>query len=82
MRDKEGIHKKENDERKKTLHEGKLQGQIVEKTRNISHVFRKVDKEWVYEERDRRHVICSSGAGTKDQFNQSKDRQTNSLYQM
>ena len=27
------------DARKKTLHEGKLQGQFVEKTRNIAHEF-------------------------------------------
>ena len=32
--------------------------------------------QWVFEERDRGHVICSSGAGNKNQFNQSKDRQT------
>ena len=29
--------KRKSDERKKTLHEGKLQGQFVEKTRNIAH---------------------------------------------
>ena len=34
-----------------------------------------VDKEWIFEERDRGHVICSSGAGTNNQFNQSKDKQ-------
>ena len=30
----------------------------------------------VFEERNRGHVICSSGACTNNQFNQSKDRQT------
>ena len=54
------------DERKKNLQKEKLQGQFVEKTRNNwTRVFRKVDKEWVCEERDRGHVVCSSGACTK-----------------
>ena len=65
----------------KTLLEGKLQGQFVENTRNIAHKF-SMDKEWVLEERDRGHVICSSRAGTKNQFNQSKDRQTTCFSQM
>ena len=34
---KEGFTKR--DERKKTLHEGKLLGQFAEKTRNIAHMF-------------------------------------------
>ena len=77
--DKGGAHIKEKVE-KKTLHEGRLQGQFVEKTRNIAHkFFRKVGREWVFEERDRGHVICSSGAGTKSQYNQSKDRETTSF---
>ena len=42
-------------------------------------MFRKVDKEWFFEERDRGHVNCSSGAGTKNQCNQSKGRQTTSF---
>ena len=60
---KEEFTKRKMDERKKTFHEGKLQGQFVEKSRNI-------DKQWGFEERG--HVICSSGAGTKNQFNQIK----------
>ena len=36
---KEEFTKRKRDERKKTLHEGKLQGQFVEKTRNIAHKF-------------------------------------------
>ena len=39
-----------------------------------------MDKEWVFEERDRGHVIFSSGVGTKNQCNQSKDRQTTRLW--
>ena len=34
---KEEFTKRKRDERKKTLHEGKLQGQFVEKTRNNTH---------------------------------------------
>ena len=49
------------DERKKTLHEGKLQGQIVEKTKKIAHKF---SGKWIrngfFDERDRGHIICSS----------------------
>ena len=47
----------------------------------LTQVFRKVDKDCVFQERDRGHVICSSGAGTKNQCNQSKDRQTTSFCQ-
>ena len=36
---KKEFTKRKTDERKKTLHEGKLQGQIVEKSRNIGHEF-------------------------------------------
>ena len=36
---KEEFTKRKRDARKKTLHEGKLQGQFVEKTRNIAHKF-------------------------------------------
>ena len=36
---KEEFTKRERDERKKTLHEGKLQGKSVEKTRNTAHEF-------------------------------------------
>ena len=36
---KEEFSKMKRGERKKTLHEGKLQGQFVEKTRNIAHEF-------------------------------------------
>ena len=36
---KEEFTKRKMDERKKTLHEGKLQGQYVEKTWNIAHEF-------------------------------------------
>ena len=36
---KEEFTKRKRDERKKTLHEGKLQGQFVEKTRNIAYEF-------------------------------------------
>ena len=36
---KEEFTKKKRDERKKTLHKGKLQGQLAEKTRNIAHKF-------------------------------------------
>ena len=36
---KKEFAKRKRDERKKTLHEGKLQGQFVEKTRNIAHKF-------------------------------------------
>ena len=35
----EEFTKRKRDERKKTLYEGKLQGQFVEKTRNIAHEF-------------------------------------------
>ena len=80
---KEEFTKRKRDERKKTLHQGKLQRQFAEKTRkHCTRVFRKVDKEWVFEERERGHVICSSGAGTKNQSNQSQDRQTTSFSQM
>ena len=34
---KEEFTKRKRDERKKTLHEGKLKGQFVEKTRRILH---------------------------------------------
>ena len=61
------------DERKKTLPEGKFQGRFLEKTRNIA---RKFSGKWKRNVFLRGHVICSSGAGTKNQFNQSKDRQT------
>ena len=47
-----------------------------------TRVVRKVDNKWVFEERDRGHVICSSGVGTKNQCNQSKDRQTTSFSKM
>ena len=36
---KEEFTKRKIDERKKTLHEEKLQGEFVEKTRNIAHKF-------------------------------------------
>ena len=36
---KEEFTKKKRDERKKTLHEGKLEGHFVEKTRNVAHKF-------------------------------------------
>ena len=36
---KEEFTKRKRDERKKTFYEGKLQGQFVEKTRNIAHEF-------------------------------------------
>ena len=36
---KEEFTKRKRDERKKSLHEGKLQGQFVEKTRNAAHEF-------------------------------------------
>ena len=36
---KDEFTKRKKGERKKTLHEGKLQGQFVDKTRNISHEF-------------------------------------------
>ena len=76
---KEELLKRKRDERKNTLHEGELQEQFVETTRNIAHKF---SGKWVFEERDRGHVICSSGAGTKNQFYQSKDRQTTRFSQM
>ena len=39
----------------------------------MAHKFSgKVDKEWIFEERDKGHFICRSRAGTKNQFNQSK----------
>ena len=41
---KEEFTKWKRDERKKTLHEGKLQGQFVEKTRNIAHKF---SEKWI-----------------------------------
>ena len=36
---KEEFRKRKRDGRKKNLHEGKLQGQFVEKTRNIAHEY-------------------------------------------
>ena len=57
--------------RKKTLHEENLQEQFVDQE-HCTQVFCKVDKEWVFEEGDRGHVICTSGAGTKNQCNQRK----------
>ena len=36
---KEEFTKRKSDERKKTLHGGKFQGQFVEKIRNIAHKF-------------------------------------------
>ena len=72
---KEEFTKRKRDERKKTLHEGKLQGHICrEKQEHCTQVVRKVDKEWVFEERERVHVICNLGAGTKNQYIQSKQR--------
>ena len=35
----EEFTKSKRDKRKKTFHEGKLQGQFVEKSRNIAHKF-------------------------------------------
>ena len=46
---------------------------------NCTQVFRKVDTEWIFEEKRQEK---ESGAGTKNQFNKSKDRQTNSFFQM
>ena len=40
----------------------------------------KVHKECIFEERVTGHVLSISGAGTKIQFNQSKDRQTASFF--
>ena len=68
-RDKGGILKK----RKRDKIRKTLLGQLVEKKEYYTQVFRKVDKKWFFEKRDRVHVICSSGAGTKNQFNQRKD---------
>ena len=41
---KEEFTKRKRDERKKTLHEGKLEEQFVEKTRNIAHTF---SRKWI-----------------------------------
>ena len=80
---KEEFTKRKRDGRKKTLHEGKLQGQFVEKTSNIAHMF---SGKWIrngfLKKEDRGHVIYSSGAGTKNQFIQSKYRQTTSFSPM
>ena len=46
---------------------------------HCTRVFRKDDKECVFEERDRGHVIFSSRVSTKKQFNQSKHRQKTSF---
>ena len=43
-----------------------------ENQEHCTRVFRKVDKEWVFEERYRGHAICSSRAVTKNRFNQNK----------
>ena len=62
-------------ENKKTVHEEKLQEQFVEKTRIIAHEFSgKSIRNVFFKERDRGHVICSSGAGTKNQCNRCKNR--------
>ena len=53
---KEFIKRKRN-ERKKTLHDGKLQGQFVQE-----HCTQVSNKEWVFEERNRKNSR-SSGAG-------------------
>ena len=70
---KEEFTKRRTDDIKKTLHEGKLQGQFVEKTRNIA---RKFSRKWIRngflkKETESMIVICSSGAGTKNHFNQN-----------
>ena len=58
---KEGFTKRKRDERKKTLDEGKLQRQFVEKPGTLcTQVFRKVDNERVFVKRDRGHVILNS----------------------
>ena len=41
---KEEFTKRKRDERKKTLHEGKLQGPFVEKTRSYAHKF---SEKWI-----------------------------------
>ena len=62
------------DERKKIWHEGKLQGQFVEKTRNFAHEFLgKRIRNGLLKKETRGHVICSSEAGTK---NAKIDKQT------
>ena len=68
---KDEFSKRKSVERKNNFHAGKLQVKFVEKTKN--------NKGWVIEERERGPVICSSGAGTKNQFYQSKDRQITSF---
>ena len=56
--------------------------QLVEETRNIVHKF---SGKWIrngFIRKRQGHVICNSGAGTQNQFNQSKDKQTTSFSQM
>ena len=72
---KEEFTKRKRNESKKTLHEGKLQGQFVEKTRNIAHEF---SGKWIRNE----FLKKETGAGAKNQFNRYKDRQTTSFSQM
>ena len=71
---KEQFTKRKRDERENTLHIRKDTREICrEKSRTIPHrFFWTVDKKCVFEETDRRgYIICSSGAGIKNQM-QSK----------
>ena len=56
---KEEFAKRKRDKRKKTLHEGKLQGQLVEKTRNIAHKF-SVDKKWVFDKKETEGMLFAA----------------------
>ena len=81
---KEEFTKRKRDERKKTLHEGKLQGQFVEKTRNIAHEFsgKWIRNGFLKKETEGMLFAAQEQALTKNQFNQSKYRQTTSFFQM
>ena len=80
-RDKGGIHKKEKGWKKEDFVWRKVTRTICrENQEHCTQVYRNF-KEWDFEERDRGNDICS-GLCTKNQFNQSKDRQTNRFSQM
>ena len=79
---KEEFTKRKRDERKKTWHTAKLQGQFVVGTKDIAD---ELSGKWIkngFLKKDRGHDICSTETGTKDQYNQSKDRQTTSVTKM
>ena len=74
----EEFAKRKRDERLFYMEESYTKTSCRENKEHCTWVFRKVNKEWTFEEKDR-YVICSSGVGTKNQSNPIKYRQTTSF---